>query len=105
MGVGTTGNPLERRPLGATGLLVSPLCLGCGPLGDMPENYAYGVGEEQALATIRACLDSPINFLDTAASYGKAERRIGMVLAERGGLPPGFVLATKADRDFQTGDF
>ncbi len=43
----------------------------------------------------------------TAASYGdgESERRIGIVLRERGGLPPGFVLATKADRDLQTGAF
>ncbi|HEU5198568.1 MAG TPA: aldo/keto reductase, partial [Ktedonobacterales bacterium] len=63
--------------------------------------------EEQALATIRAIFAGPINFVDTAASYGdgESERRIGIVLRELGGLPPGFVLATKADRNLQTGDF
>jgi D-threo-aldose 1-dehydrogenase len=97
----------EHRPLGTTGLLVPPLCVGCAPLGDMPETFAYGVAEAQALATIRAALDSPISFLDTAASYGdgESERRIGLVLRERGGLPAGVVLATKADRDLQTGEF
>jgi D-threo-aldose 1-dehydrogenase len=101
------GDPLARRPFGPTGLEVSPLCLGCAPLGDMPRTFAYSVPEERALATIRALLDSPINFLDTAASYGdgESERRIGLVLRERGGLPPGIVLATKADRDPTTGDF
>jgi D-threo-aldose 1-dehydrogenase len=98
---------LTLRPLGATGLLVPPVCVGCAPLGDMPETFTYGVDEEQALATIRAALDGPITFLDTAASYGdgESERRIGLVLRERGGLPPGVVLATKADRDLQTGAF
>jgi D-threo-aldose 1-dehydrogenase len=98
---------LPLRPLGRTGLLVPPLCVGCAPLGDMPETFAYSVAEEQALATIRAVLDGPISFLDTAAAYGdgESERRIGVVLRERGGLPPGFVLATKADRDLHTGDF
>jgi D-threo-aldose 1-dehydrogenase len=98
---------LERRPLGTTGLLVPSLCVGCAPLGDMPETFAYGVGKEQALATIRAALDSPFSFLDTAASYGdgESERRIGVVLRERGGLPNGVVLATKADRDIRTGAF
>jgi D-threo-aldose 1-dehydrogenase len=85
--------------------MVHPLCIGCAELGNMPETFAYAVSEEQALATIRACFDGPINFLDTAASYGESERRIGIVVRERGGLPPGFVLATKADRDLQTGDF
>src|SRR2546430_2366878 len=98
---------LAERPLGKTGLLVSPLCIGCAPLGDMPETFAYGVPEEQALTTIRAIFNGPINFLDTAASYGdgESERRIGLVLRELGGLPAGYVLATKADRDLRTGDF
>src|SRR4029453_7747875 len=98
---------LECRPLGTTGLLVPSLCVGCAPLGDMPETFAYGVGEEQALATIRAGLDSPFSFLDTAASYGdgESERRIGVVLRERGGAPPGSVIATKSDRDLRSGEF
>ncbi len=56
---------------------------------------------------VRALVSCPINFLDTAANYGdgESERRIGLVLAELGGLPDGFVLATKADRDMKTGDF
>jgi D-threo-aldose 1-dehydrogenase len=73
----------------------------------MPETFSYEVSEEQALATIRAIFAGPFNFLDTAASYGdgESERRIGIVLRELGGLPSGFVLATKADRNLQTGDF
>jgi len=73
----------------------------------MPETFTYGVTEEQALETIRALFTGPINFLDTAASYGdgESERRLGLVIREVGGLPPGFVLATKADRDLHTGEF
>ena len=106
--------PLAPRPLGPTGLQVTPICIGTAPLGNMPETFAYSVGEERALATIRAFFTghgnsgtSPFNFLDTAASYGdgESERRIGIVLRELGGVPPGFVLATKADRDLQTGVF
>src|SRR5437867_2905801 len=98
---------LTPRPLGSTGLAVSPLCFGGGPLGSMHKTFGYTVPEERALATIRAIFDSPFNFLDTAASYGdgESERRIGIVLREMGGLPPGFVLATKADRDLHTGVF
>src|SRR5437016_5501786 len=100
-------NRLVRRPLGSTGLRVTPICIGTAPLGSMPETFAYEVPEERALATIRACFAGPFNFLDTAASYGdgESERRIGIVLRESGRLPPGFVLATKADRDLQTGVF
>ena len=99
--------PLAFRPLGATGLQVTPICVGAAPLGNMPETFDYEVPEERALATIRAVFASPLNFLDTAASYGdgESERRIGIVLGEMGGLPPGFVLATKADRDLRTGAF
>ena len=97
----------SRRPLGSTGLSVSPLCIGCAPLGDMPETFEYGVDEDRAFRTLEAVFESPINFLDTAASYGdgESERRIGEVLKKKGGLPEGVVLATKADRDLQTGDF
>ena len=98
---------LPTRPLGSTGLQVTSLCIGCAPLGDMPDTFDYGVGEERALETMRATFRSPINFIDTAASYGdgESERRIGIVLQELGGVPQGYVLATKADRDLQTGDF
>ncbi|MEP7356609.1 MAG: aldo/keto reductase [Anaerolineales bacterium] len=98
---------LPRRPYGQTGLEVTAICIGCAPLGDMPETFQYAVPEEQALETLRAVFRSPINFLDTAASYGdgESERRIGLVLKEMGGLPAGVVLATKADRDLHTGDF
>jgi D-threo-aldose 1-dehydrogenase len=105
----TTGTnfsePFELRTLGTTGLRITPLCVGCAPLGNMPETFTYEVDEEQALATIRAIVAGPINFLDTAASYGESERRLGLVIREQGGLPANFVLATKADRDLWTGEF
>src|SRR5579884_1554571 len=99
--------PLALRPLGFTGLQVTPICIGAAPLGNMPETFAYEVPEERALATLRAFFAGPLNFLDTAASYGdgESERRIGIVLRELGGLPAGFILATKADRNLQTGEF
>lgn len=97
--------PFALRTLGTTGLQVTPLSVGCAPLGNMPETFAYEVAEDQALGAIRAIFTGPINFLDTAASYGESERRLGMVIRELGGLPPGFVLATKADRDLHTGEF
>ena len=98
--------PGARRALGSTGLVVSPLCVGGAEFGSV-RALGYEVPEDRALATLRAVFESPINFLDTGASYGQgeSERRIGMALRDLGGLPPGFVLATKADRDPDTGDF
>jgi D-threo-aldose 1-dehydrogenase len=98
---------MQLRPFGPTGLKVTPLCVGAAPLGSMPDSFAYEVSEPQALETLRAFFKSPINFLDTAASYGhgESERRIGLVLKELGGVPKGVVIASKCDRDFKTGDF
>src|ERR671932_1958285 len=95
------GRSLQRRPLGDTGLLVTPLCFGCAPLGDMPDTFGFSVAKERAHETLLAAFESPINFLDTAASYGdgESEARIGEALREIGEVPPGFVIATKADRD------
>ena len=97
----------DRRPLGRTGLQVSPVCIGTSPLASMPALYGYEVAEDRAEATILATLQSPFNFMDTSNNYGggSAERRIGRALAAAGGLPPGFVLATKVDADPDTGDF
>lgn len=96
---------LGLRVLGSTGLEVTPLCVGTSPLGNTPLPYVRDVPEEDAVATVRRALAGPINFLDTGNNYGDAERRIGIVLREHGGIPEGFVLATKVDRDMATGDF
>jgi D-threo-aldose 1-dehydrogenase len=96
---------LGLRVLGSTGLEVTPLCVGTSPLGNTPLPYARDVPEEDAVATVRRALASPINFLDTGNNYGDAERRIGIVLREHDGIPAGFVLETKVDRDMTTGDF
>jgi D-threo-aldose 1-dehydrogenase len=73
----------------------------------MPDTFGYGVPEDQARALLRRVFEGPFNFLDTAAAYGdgESERRIGLVLRELGGIPAGFVLGTKADRDLSTRDF
>jgi D-threo-aldose 1-dehydrogenase len=99
------GEGLAFRTLGRTGLEVTPLCVGSAPLGNTPLAYKQEVPLEDALATVRRVFEGPINFLDTSNNYGDAERRIGMVIDERGGLPDGFVLETKVDRDMDTNDF
>lgn len=90
-----------RRQLGRTGLTVSAIGAGGGPLGSMPENFGRDVPAAEGIDTVRAVLASPIALLDTSNNYsgGDSERRIGDALAAAGGVPPGFVLATKVDRD------
>lgn len=98
---------LELRELGTTGLRVTPVCIGGSPLGSMPQLYGHDTPAEQGIATARRTLEGPFNFLDTSNNYsdGESERRIGAALQELGGVPDGFVLATKVDRDSTTGDF
>ncbi len=38
-----SSGPLALRPLGSTGLQVTPICIGAAPLGNMPETFAYEV--------------------------------------------------------------
>ncbi|MEX0853290.1 MAG: aldo/keto reductase [Bauldia sp.] len=103
----SAGNEIAKVKLGRSGLMVSQICFGTSALGDMPESYGYAVGAERARATLRAILTGPANFIDTSRNYGlgRAEQRIGEVIRELGGLPTGFVVSTKLDRDFETGRF
>jgi D-threo-aldose 1-dehydrogenase len=100
-------DPTETIALGRTGLSVSRLCFGMGPIGDMPHTYGYSVGAERARETVRAVFDGPVNFLDTSRNYGfgRSEQLIGEVIRERGGLPKGFVISTKLDRHMETNRF
>ena len=98
---------MRLRSIGSTGLKVTPLCFGTSGLGNMPDTYGYEVDQERARATLDAIFEGPVNFLDTSNNYGfgRSEERIGEAIKARGGLPDGFVLSTKLDRDMETGRF
>src|SRR5262245_49554452 len=102
-----TQDPIGRVPLRRSGLSVTRLSFGLAPLGSMPDTYGYDVAAEQARETVRAIFDSAVNLLDTSRIYGfgRSEERVGEVIRERGGLPPGFVISTKLDREMETGRF
>jgi len=91
---------LHRRPLGTIHPDVAAISIGCAPLGNMPDTFDYEVTEDNARSTVLTALESPLNYLDTAAWYGdgESERRIGRVLRELGGLPDGAFLQTKEGR-------
>ena len=98
---------MEKRKIGNTGVEITPIMFGTSGLGSMPDTYGYAVDEERAFATIRAIFDGPVNCLDTSNNYGlgESERRVGAVIRERGGLPEGFAISTKLDRDMETRRF
>ena len=102
----SNSDPVRNAKLGRTNLVVSNICFGTSSLGNMPDTYGYAVDEERARETIRAIFDGPINFLDTSRNYGfgRSEQRIGEVIRERG-LPAGFVISTKLDRNMDTNRF
>ena len=100
-------DPVGKIALGSTGIAVSRICFGTSSLGNMPDTYGYSVDADRARDTVRAIFASPVNFLDTSRNYGfgRSEERIGDVIAELGGLPDGFVISTKLDRDMETNRF
>jgi aryl-alcohol dehydrogenase-like predicted oxidoreductase len=70
---------LPRRVLGRTGVPVSILAFGCGSRFLMYEDL------DDSLTVLNRAIDSGINYLDTAVSYGdgKSETRVGMVMKTR----------------------
>ena len=98
---------MEKRSIGTTGIEVTPICFGTSGLSNMPDTYGYGVDEARARETLEAMFEGPVNFLDTSNNYGfgRSETRIGDAIRARGGLPEGFVVSTKLDRDQETDRF
>jgi aryl-alcohol dehydrogenase-like predicted oxidoreductase len=81
---------VEYRPLGATGMSVSELCLGAMMFG------AFGNPDhDDAVRIIHKALGAGINFIDTADGYsaGESEEIVGAALA--GGRRDNVVLAVK----------
>jgi aryl-alcohol dehydrogenase-like predicted oxidoreductase len=80
---------VDYRPLGSTGVKVSPLCLGAMMFG------AWGNEDhDESIRIIHRALDAGINFIDTADVYarGESEEIVGKALA---GRRDDVILATK----------
>jgi aryl-alcohol dehydrogenase-like predicted oxidoreductase len=80
---------MEYRPLGRTGVMVSPLCLGT-------MNFGGPTDEAEAIRITARALDAGFNFIDTANVYtgGESERITGKAIRESGRRDD-IVLATK----------
>jgi aryl-alcohol dehydrogenase-like predicted oxidoreductase len=72
-----TNTVMERRQLGRTGLLVSPLGFGASEIGEKHETV------KTAAAIIGSALDAGLNLIDTAACYGNSEELIGRAVGHR----------------------
>jgi aryl-alcohol dehydrogenase-like predicted oxidoreductase len=77
----TAENKIDMRELGATGLKVFPIALGCMGMSGM-----YGASDDnESIATIHAALDAGVTLLDTGDFYGAGhnEMLIGRALKGR----------------------
>jgi 1-deoxyxylulose-5-phosphate synthase len=74
---------MDYVPLGATGLQVSRLCLGCMTYGD-PAWREWVLDEEASRPFIREAWEAGVNFFDTADMYsnGRSEEVVGRALKE-----------------------
>jgi aryl-alcohol dehydrogenase-like predicted oxidoreductase len=80
-----------KRTLGASGIAVSAIGLGC-----MPMSWAYGAGDDsESVSVIHRALELGVTFLDTSDVYGPFtnEQLVGRAIA---GRREGVVVATKA---------
>lgn len=73
---------METRQLGSTGIAVSPVSFGAGPVSQL----WVGPACEQQRRTIERALELGINWFDTAATYGDgaSEENLGRTLQELG---------------------
>jgi len=95
---------VDRRPLGKTGLLVSPIGFGAFKIGrneKIKYPSAFELPDEAAAARLlNGVLDLGICYVDTAPAYGLSEARIGTAIAHR---RDEFLLSTKVGEDFENG--
>ena len=91
---------MRMRPLGASGLFVSELCLGTMTFGGGDDGFWGQIGrldQNAADLLVKTALDAGINFIDTANVYagGASERILGASLKNLGIARDDVVVATK----------
>ncbi len=83
---------MQYRVLGKTGVRVSVIAFGCGPVS----GWMAELGADDQCDVVRHAIELGINWFDTAAGYGdgKSEASLGAAL-RRLGYPEGIHIATK----------
>lgn len=97
-------SPVPLRPLGRTGLSLSPIGFGAFKIGRNEKvKYPthYDLPDEQSVARLlNEILDLGINHIDTAPAYGLSEERIGKLVSAR---RDEYILSTKVGEIFSNG--
>lgn len=91
---------LEKRRLGQSDIMISPIGLGCWQFSQgkgMGGSFWESLPQEQIDAIVKASLDGGINWFDTAEIYGwgKSETALVQALENAGRKPGDAVIATK----------
>jgi aryl-alcohol dehydrogenase-like predicted oxidoreductase len=84
--------PIERRPLGNSGLSIAPVALGCWPIAGVS---SLGTTEADSTATIEKCFEVGVNHLDTAYVYGPNGESEILIRRALGRQRDEMVIATK----------
>jgi aryl-alcohol dehydrogenase-like predicted oxidoreductase len=82
---------MEHRIFGKTGLSITSLGFGAGPIGYL------GTDQKQVAIIVNTLLDAGVNFIDTAAAYHGSEEAIGKAVAHRRN---DVVLVSKCGQEF-----
>ena len=97
-------NLMSPRPLGNTGIQVSPLGLGTVKIGrdqglKYPNRFKLP-SDHEILALFEEARTVGINLIDTAPAYGASEEKIGKLLPDR----QDWVIGTKVGEEFSFGE-
>lgn len=97
---------MQKRSLGSTEILVSPIGLGTVKLGrntqvKYPEHFSIP-NDEQAVSLLHFAQNLGVNVLDTAPAYGNSEERLGKLLSSFNRKE--WVIITKVGEEFEKGE-
>lgn len=103
----TQKNPIQKRPLGQTGIEVTPIGLGCNKFSGgkgVLKLFMPDLSQEQVNAIVKTALDGGINWFDTAEMYGfgRSEQVLANALRAAGKDDNDFIMATKWSPLFRT---